>query len=323
MRYKAVTAHLLTVTKRVMALVLCIGALPFVFSAGAYAGEKAKGNIKAKGEGLVKGEGLEAKEAKEAKEEKRDIAQWLWEDYKKPVGLTYNAQARLQASYLWRGLYAGAANIQASANVGYGGLYLDMWWNVGVTDWTFRTFQPEVDLSLGFNRWGLEVFVLYVYNFNTGFFDFGNYPNKGNRLEIDAAYTLSKKIPLKFLWSSRVAASDCFVNAAGDTVRAFSSYFELSYTHNFPLGFSLYGAVGMTPWKSIYSDFDKDFAVVNVELRARKDWSVSTRCGMMLQVQLTVNPNALATDRATARWHPYAPEGQSINANITYGVYLK
>ena len=286
-----------------MALVLCIGALPFVFSAGAYASEEAKGIIKAKGKGLE--------------------AKGLWEDYKKPVGLTYNAQARVQAAYLWRGLYAGAANIQASANVGYGGLYLDMWWNVGVTDWTFRTFQPEVDLSLGFNRWGLEVFVLYVYNFNTGFFDFGNYPDKGNRLEIDAAYTLSKKIPLKFLWSSRVAASDCFVNAAGDTVRAFSSYFELSYTHNFPLGFSLYGAVGMTPWKSIYSDFDKDFAVVNVELRARKDWSVSTRCGMMLQVQLTVNPNALATNRATARWHPYEPEGQSINANITYGVYLK
>ncbi len=278
---------------------LCIGALPFVFNAGAYGREEAKG------------------------ETKQSTAEWLWEDYKKPVGLTYNAQARVQAAYLWRGLYTGAANIQASANVGYGGLYVDMWWNIGVTDWTFRTFQPEVDLSLGFRRWGLDIFALYVYNFNTGFFDFGNYPDKGNRLEIDAAYTLSEKVPLKFLWSSRVAASDCYVNAAGDTVRAFSSYFELSYTHRFPLGFSLYGAVGMTPWKSIYSDFDKDFAVVNVELRARKDWSVSTRCGMMLQVQLTVNPNALASNRATARWHPYAPEGQSINANITYGVYLK
>ena len=147
-----------------------------------------------------------------------------------PVGFTYGAQARIQTSYLWRGLYCGGPNIQASANVGYGGLYFDMWWNVGVTDWSFNTFQPEVDLSLGFARWGLDIYALYIHNFNCGMFDFGNYPDKGNRLELNARYTISDKLPLSFRWGTRIAASDCYLNAAGDTVRAYSSYVEVSYT---------------------------------------------------------------------------------------------
>ena len=65
---------------------MIIGALPFLISASAHAEE----------------------------------SRWL-DDYHAKVGLTYNAQARVQTSYLWRGLYCGAANIQASANVGYGG----------------------------------------------------------------------------------------------------------------------------------------------------------------------------------------------------------
>ena len=110
-----------TAFRKVIALALCVGALPFVFYARAYASESTR----------ITG---------------------LWDEYKQPVGFTYGAQARIQTTYLWRGIYAGGANIQGSANVGYGGLYADMWWNIGVTDWTFKTFEPEVDLSIGFKR---------------------------------------------------------------------------------------------------------------------------------------------------------------------------
>ena len=279
-----------TFTQKVRALVLCIGALPILFCASAYAGEKDSG---------------------------------LWDEYKKPVGLTYGAQARIQTTYLWRGLYAGGANLQASADVGYGGLYFDVWWNIGVTDWRFNTFQPEVDLSLGFNRWGLNLYILYIHNFNCGFFDFTNYPDKGNRLELNLRYTLSPKIPLCFVWGTRVAAADSYVNAAGDTIRAWSSYAELNYTQALPFGLSLYGAVGIAPWRSVYTDYERGFSVANVELRLRKDWSLSEHCGMMIQGQLCINPSALAADRKTAEWHPYSPARQSINANIAVGVYLK
>lgn len=228
-----------------------------------------------------------------------------FDDYKAPVGFTYNAQAKIQASYLWRGFYAGGMNIQASANVGYGGLYLDMWWNVGVTDWTFKVFQPEVDFTLGFSRWGLNVYALYIHNFNCPFFDFNNYTDHGNRLEVGARYTLSSKIPLSILWATRVAASDAIIKN-GEVVRAYSSYLELSYTQALPSGFSVYGAIGMTPWKSGYNA--NGAALQNIEVHLRKDWSVSEYCGLMLQGQMAVNPCAPVN---------------VINLNAAFGVYLK
>ena len=257
--------------KRVIALAFFVGALPFVFSARTYASEM-----------------------KTTSQEPKAESRWL-DDYSKPVGFTYGAQARIQPAYMWRGLYCGAANIQASANVGYGGLYLDMWWNIGVTDWTFNTFQPEVDFSLGFSRWGLDIYALYIHNFNTGFFDFHNYPDKGNRLELNARYTISSKLPLCFVWATRIAASDGYLNAAGDTIQAYSSY----------------------------SNYKGDFVVNNVELRLRKDWSVSEHCGLMLQGQLCINPSAIAADKSSVKWNPTNPGNQSVNANIAYGVYLK
>ena len=249
-------------------------------------------------------------------------SRWL-DDYKQPVGFTYGASANIQANYLWRGTYAGGLSFQPDLNVGYGGLYLDMWWSIGATDWAFTKFQPELDLSLGFKRWGLNVFVLYIHNFNCGFFDFGNYADRGNRLEIDARYTVSSKLPLSILWATRVSAADGYLNENGELVRAWSSYLEVSYTHHFPYDISLYGAVGLTPWKSCYTDYELGWGFTNVEVRLRKDWSLSELFGMMLQGQFALNPVRLTADKSTAQWHPAMPERQSINATITLGVYLK
>ena len=289
--------HRITVIVRKIALALCVGALPFLCCAPASAQETVAPDASG-------------------------TSRWL-DDYHQHIGLTYNAQATVQAAYLWRGLYCGAFNLQGSANVGYGGLYLDMWWNIGTTDWSFRTFQPEVDFSLGFSRWGLDVYLLYIYNFNCGFFDFTNYPDHGNRLELNVRYTVSSKLPLSILWATRVAAADSYVNAMGDTVRAYSSYAEISYTHHFPYDISLYGAIGITPWRSVYTHYQRDFAVQNIELRLRKDWSLSERCGLKLQGTLSINPSALAADKSTARWHPKSPDYQAINTNIAIGVYLR
>ena len=285
-----------TYAKRVIALTVFVGALPFLFSTRTHATETAASTATPN--------------------------PWL-DDYKAPVGFTYNAQARLQTTYIWRGLYAGGFNLQTSANVGYGGLYFDMWWNIGTVDWSFSTFQPEVDLSLGFSRWGLDVFVLYVHNFQRGFFDLNYHDSGRNALELDVRYTVSSKLPLSIVWATRFTNADAYINAAGDTVRAYSSYLELSYTHHFPFDISLYGAFGITPWRSLYTGYQRGFAVQNIDLRLRKDWSVHERIGLMLQGQLTINPSALAADKATAEWHPLSPGYQAINANIALGIYLK
>lgn len=222
--------------------------------------------------------------------------------------LTYGAQARVQSSYLWRGLYAGGPNIQASANVGYYGVYADVWWNIGATDIRFSTFEPEVDLTVGFSRWGLNAYLLYIHNFNCGFFDGTNYPDRGNRLEVNVSYTISDKIPLTFLWATRVGASDGYVNAQGEVVRAYSSYAEISYNQPLRNGFSLYGAIGMTPWRSCYTGYQRGAALQNIEVRVRKDWQVGKRTGLMLQGQIAVCPSAPIN---------------VINLNAAFGVYLK
>lgn len=232
------------------------------------------------------------------------------------VGLTYGAKATLNANYLWRGVYAGGMNTQLDVNVGYGGLYLDMWWNIGASDWTFRAFQPEVDFTLGFARWGLDVNLLYIYNFNCGFFDFHNYPDKGNRLELNVLYTVSDKIPLTIHWATRVAAADGYTETrmtedgaqVTDTLRAWSSYAEVSYNWRLRGGFSIYTALGITPWGGCYTGYERKFAVQNIEVRLRKDWDVHERCGLMLMGQISVSPSAPI---------------HVINTNLAFGVYLK
>lgn len=292
--------------QRVTALIIGIGALPFLFFAPAHAKETAD----------------KLQPSTEVSQPESGASRWL-DDYRKPVGLTYNAKATLNSAYLWRGLYSGAFNLQASADVGYGGAYINMWWNIGTYNWKFDTFQPEVDFSLGFNRWGVNVYLLYVHHFDYGFFDFTNHTIGGNRLELNLRYTVSSKLPLSVHWATRVAAADGYKNAAGDTIRAWSSYLELSYTHKFKYDISLYGAVGMTPWKSCYTGYAHDFGVVNVDVRLRKDWSLSEHCGLMVQGQLSINPTLLAADHSTAQWHPYTPAAQTVNANLSVGVYLK
>lgn len=259
--------RLSVIGKKLAALVLCIGALPFVFSAGAYAGED---------------------ERKSLKDE-----------------FTYNAQARIQTSYLWRGLYSGGPNIQASANVGFYGIYLDMWWNVGFHDMTFKSFQPEVDFSLGFNRWGLNIYALYIHNFNCGFFDFTNYYGKGNRLELNLMYTIPKT-RLTVRWGTRIAASDCYLNAAGEIVRAYSSYAEISWTQPFKDGWSVFGAIGVTPWKGCYNP--NGAALQNIEVRLRKDWNIAKHTGLMVQGQMAVSPMQAI---------------HVINLNLALGVFLR
>ena len=262
---------------------LCVGALPFVKNAGAYAQDD----------------------------------QWRWlDDPHQKVGLTYGVSQTVQSAYLWRGLYAGGPNTQIDANVGYGGAYIDMWWNLGTTDITFRHFQPEVDISVGFKRWGLNIYMLHIHNFNCGLFDFHNYPDKGNRLELNAQYTLSSKIPLTFKWATRVSAADGYVSrktlddgqTVSDTVRAWSSYAEINYKQQLPSGFSLYYAFGITPWRSCYTGYEGGFAVQNIEIIVRKDWTLHDRVGMMAFGQMAVSPCAPMN---------------VININFGLGIYLK
>ena len=282
---------------KVVALTVLVGALPFLFPVTAKAAQPADTTA---------------------------TRTWLDDPHRK-IGFTYDAWAQLQSNYIWRGLYVGGLSLQGAANVGYGGLYLDMWWNIGTDDYAFRHFQPEVDLTLGFSRWGLDLSAMYVYNFNRPFFDFNNYApgQAGNGLEVRARYTVSSKLPLSILWATRVSAKDGYLDDKGDLQRAWSSYLELSYNHTFPSGVNLYGAIGMTPWRSMYTGYKGGATVCNIDLRCSRMWQVSEHCGLKLIGQLMINPYYLGHKAEADAAFSYSVLGApQLNANIGFGVFL-
>lgn len=249
--------------------------------------------------------------------------QWL-DTYPKKIGLTYGADVNVVGNYIWRGLYVGGLSVQGSANVGYGGLFVDVWCNAGATNWAFGGFNPEVDVSIGFSRWGFKLFVIHMCYFDgTGFFDFKNAApgQAGNTTELRAGYKVSSKLPLSILWCTRFTSRDGYLAEDGTLQRAWSSYLELGYDFALPYDMTLMARVGMTPWKSLYTGYEGDFAVNNIALTLRKDWSLSAHCGLHLSADIMLNPWRIT--RENIQWSASNPYDQRLNANISCGIYLK
>lgn len=208
----------------------------------------------------------------------------------------------MTSNYIWRGLYCGGPSLQLDATVDYAGFYANMWWNVGATDWTFSAFNPELDLMIGFSRWGLNINYLYCFYFDTypdgtptRFFDFKNHPRGGGGTtgEWRVSYRVSDRIPLSCLVAFRTFGRDGYyasladgtkVDVVGDIIpgdvflkRAYSTYIELGYDFALGQDWQLDARVGVTPAKSLYTGFEGDFAVTLVGLKLHKTWTVRSK----------------------------------------------
>ena len=213
--------------------------------------------------------------------------------------LEWSAGATMTSNYIWRGLYCGGPSLQLDATIGYAGFYANMWWNVGATDWTFTGFNPEVDLMIGFSRWGLNINYLHCFYFDqysdgtpTRFFDFKNYPRGGGGTtgEWRISYRVSDKIPLSCLVAFRTFGRDGYYEDAslqlserpmgysleekGELKRAYSTYIELGYDFDLTQDWLLAARVGVTPAKSLYTRFQGDFAVTMLQLKLTKTWTL-------------------------------------------------
>ena len=218
---------------------------------------------------------------------------------KQESGFTWSASAVVTSNYIWRGLYCGGPSLQLDATVGYAGLYANMWWNVGATDWAFTGFNPEVDVTIGFSRWGLNVNYIHCFYFDkypdgtpSRFFDFNNHPRGGGGTtgEWRISYRVSDKIPLSCLVAFRTFGRDGYyvdvndgayvpfgdvTNLADVTLkRAYSTYIELGYDFDLTQDWMLAARVGMTPAKSLYTSFQGNFAVTLVGLKLTKSWAL-------------------------------------------------
>ena len=213
---------------------------------------------------------------------------------------SWSASATLTSNYIWRGLYCGGPSLQLDATVGYGGFYANMWWNVGATDWAFAGFNPEVDVTIGFSRWGLNVNYIHCFYFDqypdgtpSRLFDFKNNQRGGGGTtgEWRISYRVSDRIPLSFLVAFRTFGRDGYyvdvndgayvpfgdvTNPADVTLkRAYSTYIELGYDFDLTQDWMLAARLGMTPAKSLYTGFQGNFAVTLVGLKLTKSWPLS------------------------------------------------
>lgn len=271
----------------------------------------------------------------------------LLPDYSQKVGFTYSVGADLVSNYIWRGLYVGGLGIQADASVGYGGAFIDMWWNVGATDWSLganakglpnaarAALNPEVDMTIGFSRWGLTVMFMHMYYFdqykdgtNSKYFDFGNHGRGegGITQEWRVKYRVSDALPISILWCTRTWGRDGYyvpiynsldIPVGLELKRAYSSYLELGYDFYFQHNLSLEARLGMTPWKSMYTGFQGDFAVCNLSAKLNWHKDISERCMMTAFANLMLNPYDMATN------YSINGPGNPFLWNVGCGFYLK
>ena len=196
---------------------------------------------------------------------------------------SWSANATVTSNYIWRGLYVGGPSLQVDATVAYAGFFANMWWNVGADDWTFSAFNPEVDVMIGFSRWGLNINYLHCFYFDhypdgtpSRFFDFRNHPRGGGGAtgEWRVSYRVSDKIPLSCLVAFRTFGRDGYM-VDGELRRAYSTYVELGYDFDLGANWWLATRLGITPAKSLYTGYQGDFAVTLVGLKLSKSWTIS------------------------------------------------
>lgn len=235
-----------------------------------------------------------------AQENSPTTSQWL-DDYPKHIGFSWSANATLTSNYIWRGLYCGGPSLQIDATVGYGGLFANMWWNVGATNWTFTQFIPELDISLGFSRWGLSVYYIHCFYFDkyqdgtpSRLFDFKNCPKGGTTGEWRVAYRVSDRLPLSCLIGVRTFSRDGYM-VDGVLKRAYSTYIELGYDFVLGENWQLDARLGMTPAKSLYTGFEGDFAIAMIGLKLHKSW-IFDSCTVKSFANVMLRPWQLTTD---------------------------
>ena len=221
------------------------------------------------------------------------------------------ARAEIDANYVWRGLYVGGLSLVAEADVSYYGFFANMWWNVGATDWKWGKkdasgtavtgLDPEVDISLGYRWRGLSVLFIHMYYFDhytdgrmSRYFDWNNYAPGGGGVTTEwrISYRISDNVPLRLMWCTRTFGRDGYMQN-GELKRAYSTYIEARYDQPLPYDITLSGVIGLTPWRSMYTGFEKEFAVVNLSAGLSKSWQIAKGYSVDIGGVLMFNPSSM------------------------------
>lgn len=206
---------------------------------------------------------------------------------KKEIGLSIEVGTDIVSSYLWRGLNLGGISIQPSVTIDWKGLYVSGWANIGADNWTFENINPELDITIGYDNYGLQVDLTHFYYFGgESYFPKGGFKpqdiESSSTMEAHAGFHLGdliEKIPLSIDWYTTIFGKDCYLNDNGEWQRAWSTYIEVGYEFELPLGLMLDTRIGITPWRGYYSDYQevwknaKTVAINNINLRLEREFN--------------------------------------------------
>ena len=187
------------------------------------------------------------------------------------------------SSYIWRGQDLGSASLQPTFGVGYKGLSLSAWGNVGLTD---PADTKEFDLTLSYTIGGLNIGVTDYW------FDAGLDPNC-RYFKYDAHGT-NHLFEANIGYDFGIASLQWFTNLAGndgikqDGNRAYSSYMELVVPFNLS-DITWSATAGAVPFATDFYGTN-GFAVTNLSLRATKDIKVTDSFSIPIFGQVTANP---------------------------------
>jgi hypothetical protein len=189
--------------------------------------------------------------------------------------------ADIVSNYLWRGIDCGGVSIQPSVTLGYKGLSLSAWGNVGLES----TDTKEVDFTLGYTTGGLSLAVTDYYFFQSGdavkYFEYDCH-STAHVFEATVGYDFGV---LALSWNTNFAGSDYYKADGG---RSYSTYVGMSAP--FKLGGLAWAAeVGFTPWEGMYSD---GFNLTNITLSVAKEVPITNTFSLPLSGQVTFNPDA-------------------------------
>ena len=205
----------------------------------------------------------------------------LAQDEKEKVETTVAADIVNQ--YIWRGLDCGNVSIQPTLGIGYKGLSLSAWGNVGVS----KDDVKEFDLTLGYTTGGFNIGIT-DYWFSVG----GDDPD--NRYFKYDAHSTNHVFEANIGYDFGVASIQWFTNFAGNDgenkngKRAYSSYAEVAVP--FKLATCDWTATaGVVPYYSTYYG-TTGFAVTNLSLRADKEIKITDSFSVPVFGQVVANP---------------------------------
>jgi hypothetical protein len=191
----------------------------------------------------------------------------------------------------WRGLGRGPLFGEAPA-FGPSVTFYNEHWNMGVFaggsfDGVYKTVMPWVSFSPVKNLW-IGIWDIYspgkkLWTNEAKPFDFGL--TTSNHF-VDAMITYQLPwFPLTMKWATIVTGKD--PNAEGK--RNFTTYTELSYAHRWN-DFSIWGGVGVTPWKGLYNA-DRG-GINNLELKLQHNFRLYKPITMPVFAKFAYNPLA-------------------------------